>query len=57
MIEKLVNSVVVVRLCCWIGLVCIKGARGSYAADIFLVAWCLQVESWITDSILESEQV
>ena len=23
------------------GLGCIKGARGSYAADIFLVAWCI----------------
>ena len=39
--EKLVNLVVViVRLGCCLGLVCIYSAKGSYAADIFL-----QVES------------
>ena len=41
--EKLVDSVVVmVRLGCCMGLVCIYGAKGSYAADSFL-----QVESWV----------
>ena len=35
--EKLVNSVVVmVRLGCCMGLVCIWGAKGNYAADILL---------------------
>ena len=51
------NSVVVMaRLDCLMGLMCIKGARGGYAADIFLVAWCVcKLNLEFPDSTLDSE--